>query len=688
MTYRTFIAILFAAVFSAVASANDGVYVLDNFTVETAPLWRSTSSLERVQSAKPEGAEFYVSFKDHPNADRVSIDRSFDKPIDLNEYSRFEVELELDNPETFSHCSFYFHSGNGWYGCITDIPPKRGVMTFRKADFHIEDSPIGWDKIDGVRISLWRCKNSNSRITYYSLRCFQEPILFLSVPNSEGVVPWIGTNNGRILQNILEEFELYADSITLPADAGAKPGEQKDSGCFKRLDHRCAVIVLYDKNLGSAQRSVLEAEAKKRGIPLLVLSSDLKKTPMEKSSFLEFLTKNEKLKATIRQFMLNQATIVAGQAVHNAQKTVAEMAQIEREKGFLEFIKACQERHDKELYKAAAPLRDSKTLPFRGWWNHSGFGAYKGDWERTATELEQAGFNAVFPNPIWSGEARYRSEIFPVSPEVDQYGDQLEECVKACHKHGIQVHVWKVNFNLKHRISQDMVEKYRQEKRLQIDAEGNEYPWLCPSNPKNIDLEVNAMMEIATKYPVDGVHFDYIRYEGMNYCFCDGCRERFEKSIGKKVESWPKDCLTGALKDKWTQWRADCITNIVRTTYHKIKAVRPDCKVSAAVFIHYPGIIKTIGQDWAAWANEGIVDFLCPMNYTLNAYSYGQFYNRQKEFVKPDFPLYPGVGEWKLTPDGTIQQLLKAQENGCPGFMIYDLTEDAAGRILPLLKKN
>ena len=680
MTYRSFIAVLFAAVFSSVASANDGVYVLDNFTVETAPLWRSTSSSERELTAKPEGAEFSVSFKARPELERASIDRTFDKPIDLSEYSRFEVELEVDNQEAFSHCSFYFHSGDGWYGCITDIPPKRGVMTFRKVDFHIEDSPTGWDKIDGIRISLWRGQYSSSRITYYSLRCYQEPILLLSVPNSEGVVPWVGTNNGRLIQSMLKKLGLSADSITFPADA--------DESWFKRFDNRGAVVIVSDRHLTEDQQALIGAQAKKRSVPLMILCEDLREKPLGETDLLAFLLQSEKLKATIRQYMLNLASTAAGQTVPEAEKIISEMTQLEREKGFPEFVEACRERHDEELYKAAAPLRDAKTLPFRGWWNHSGFGAYKGDWERTAAELEQAGFNAVFPNPIWSGEARYRSKIFPVSPEVDQYGDQLEECVKACHKHGIQVHVWKVNFNLKHRISEDMVEKYRQEKRLQVDDEGNEHPWLCPSNPINIDQEVNAMVEIATKYPVDGVHFDYIRYEGMKYCFCDGCREKFEKSIGKKVENWPKDCLDGDLKAQWTQWRADCITNIVRTTYHKIKAVRPDCKVSAAVFIHYPGVIKTIGQDWAAWANEGIVDFLCPMNYTLDANSYGRFYNRQKEFVKPDFPLYPGVGEWKLTPDGTIQQLLKAQENGCPGFMIYDLTEDAAGRILPLLKKK
>ena len=715
MTIRSILTFLCAAVFSAAAIANDGVYVIDNFTAETAPQWSvsggmGSSGLEGKLTAKPEGADCSVSFKDHPDADRVSIDRSFDKPIDLSEYSRFEVELEVDNPEAFSYSSIYFSSGNGYYNCTSAIPAKRGVLTFRKYNCGGYNSPSGWDKIDGVRITLWRGQYASSRITFFSFRCISEPILFLSVPNSKGDVPEEGTRNAGILQNMLKEFDLSADRITLPADVGAKPHGQKDevmssntadskistsnqeptlSGAYERFNNRCAIVVLYDKYLGAAQRSVLEAEAKKRGIPLLVLNSDLKESPMEKSAFLEFLTKNEKLKASIRQYMLNLATTAAGKTVPDAEKNRSEMTQIEQKNGFAAFVDACQKKHFEELKLAAAPLRDSKTLPFRGWWNHSGFGAYKGDWERTAEELKQAGFNAVFPNPVWSGgDALYPSEYIPISPEVEKYGDQIDACVKACHKRGIQVHIWKVNFNLQFRITKENLDKFRQEKRLQIDYEGNEFPWMCPSNPKNIDLEVNSMVEIATKYPVDGVHFDYIRYDGLGYCFCNGCRERFEKSIGKKVENWPKDCLEGDLKDKWTQWRADCITNIVRTTYHKVKAVRPDCKVSAAVFIQYPNVKKTIGQDWGAWANEGIVDFLCPMNYTLDADSYGRFYKHQKSFVKPEFPLYPGIGEWKLTPDGTISQALKAQELGCPGFMIFDLNEGTAGRILPLLKKD
>ena len=41
-------------------------------------------------------------------------------------------------------------------------------------------------------------------------------------------------------------------------------------------------------------------------------------------------------------------------------------------------------------------------------------------------------------------------------------------------------------------------------------------------------LERDAMLEVATNYDVDGIHFDYIRYPASDHCYCDGCRTRFE----------------------------------------------------------------------------------------------------------------------------------------------------------------
>ena len=83
----------------------------------------------------------------------------------------------------------------------------------------------------------------------------------------------------------------------------------------------------------------------------------------------------------------------------------------------------------------------------RAVWNHSGLGAYPGNWERSAKELAAAGINMILPNMAWGGVAHYDSSVLPHSQTFTQYGDQIAQCVKAAHNNKLQVHVWKITWN-------------------------------------------------------------------------------------------------------------------------------------------------------------------------------------------------------------------------------------------------
>ncbi|MBN1589049.1 MAG: family 10 glycosylhydrolase [Pirellulales bacterium] len=341
------------------------------------------------------------------------------------------------------------------------------------------------------------------------------------------------------------------------------------------------------------------------------------------------------------------------------------------------------------LDAASNPGEPAPAREIRAFWNHSGTGAYPGDWERTAKELGMSGFNMILPNMLWGGAAHYPSTVVPQSGVYRRYGDQMEQCVEASHRHGLEVHVWKVCWNLGHLAPNEFVEELREKGRLQVSAEGKTGKWLCPSHPANVKLELQSLLEVARKYRVDGLHLDYIRYPDGNHCFCKECRRRFEKASGRRVENWPADCHSGDRREQYNAWRCEQITSFVATVAQKSRRVRPGIKISAAVFGFYPGCKKSIAQDWLAWAKEGYVDFLCPMNYTNNDKSFRSLVKNQIRLVEGRVPIYPGIGATSshsaLSPEQVLKQIGSAREEGAAGFTIFNLNEETAEKLVPAL---
>lgn len=350
---------------------------------------------------------------------------------------------------------------------------------------------------------------------------------------------------------------------------------------------------------------------------------------------------------------------------------------------------AAAEQYRRDLIEAYLRAAPSPTVEGRGVWNHSGTGAYPGDWDRSARLLAENGFNMVLPNMLWGGLAHYPSDLLPRSETFRRYGDQIEQCCRAAAKHGIEVHVWKVNYNLGN-APKDFVAALREQGRLQRTVEGREQPWLCPSHPDNQRLERESMLEVARRYPVAGLHFDYIRYPGRENCYCDGCRQRFERDCGKPVAHWPDDCFTGPRQAEYHDWRCRQITTLVESVSREARAIKPQIKISAAVFGSYPDCRRSVGQDWPVWAEKGYVDFLCPMDYTPDDRQFVRLVGNQRRLV--NVPLYPGIGatasRMALSGDRVVGQIHWARQLGAEGFTIFDFGRGTAETIIPAIGRG
>lgn len=346
---------------------------------------------------------------------------------------------------------------------------------------------------------------------------------------------------------------------------------------------------------------------------------------------------------------------------------------------------AATQRLDEAFCMAQQPLKGE----FRAFWCHSAFGVEGMEWDEAIKRLADNGFTAIVPNMLWGGVAFYDSKTLPVARDIAEKGDQITKCLAACKKYGIQIHVWKVNWNTGHRVPKEFLEKMRSEGRLQMSSKGKEEPWLCPSHPENQKLEVASMVEVARDYDVDGIHFDYIRYPDGDHCFCAGCRERFAKAAGVEIKDWPKDALgKGPLRQQWLEWRRGNITAVVKAVSEQARAAKPKIKISAAVFRNWATDRDGVGQDWKLWCDKGWLDFVCPMDYTESDRQFDSWIALQKDWVGKT-PVYPGIGVSssgsRLGADRTIGQIAITRRHDTKGFIIFNYGVTEAKDLVPML---
>jgi uncharacterized lipoprotein YddW (UPF0748 family) len=280
--------------------------------------------------------------------------------------------------------------------------------------------------------------------------------------------------------------------------------------------------------------------------------------------------------------------------------------------------------------------------------------------------------------------------VLPHSSTFEAHGDQIEAVVRAAKQTGLEVHVWKVcwrGLGASPGWRADM----ERAGRLQVDALGRATDWLCPTHPVNVEQEKQSVLEVCTRYDVDGVHLDYIRYPEAGGCFCDRCKALFEEDIRSSSTNWPTEAVDGALFESFRRWRADRMTAYVGMLREEMRRMAPSCRLSAAVFGHYETAYGEVGQDWHRWLVEGYLDFVCPMNYTDDLDFFCGLLDAQMPTIPPGVGYFPGIGihgTASLSPIQTIDQVCALREKGVEGFLIFDLSPTLAKDSLPLLRKG
>ena len=180
------------------------------------------------------------------------------------------------------------------------------------------------------------------------------------------------------------------------------------------------------------------------------------------------------------------------------------------------------------------------------------------DWDRATANLQRAGFNTIYAN-LASGGAAFYPNSHALPSIVAGSSDPVARGIDLAHRRGLAVHAKQIvtfMFKAPPGFQRQLVAA----DRVMRGPDGRPvlqsgFTWLCPSQEANRALIAASVTELVTKYPVDGIQFDYIRFCEQPSCFCAHCRREFEHSIGVHIGRWPAAVLEGAYVERFNQWR-------------------------------------------------------------------------------------------------------------------------------------
>jgi len=308
-------------------------------------------------------------------------------------------------------------------------------------------------------------------------------------------------------------------------------------------------------------------------------------------------------------------------------------------------------------------------------------------WDSATASLRRAGFNTMYINLASGGAAFYPgSKVLPSI--VNTPTDLVAKGIDLAHRRGLAVHAKQIVMFM-YKAPPEIQRQLLAEDRVMRGPDMRPilqtgYTWLCPSQAANRALIAASITEMVTKYPVDGIQLDYIRFSEQPSCYCANCRREFERSVGVHFRNWPAAVLEGRYAEKFNEWRKGVITDWVRELSTAARRARPGLVISAAVFPDLERARKEKAQDWKLWLDRGYIDYVCTMTYTPDLRDFRTEVLKQQAWATQRNKVVVGIGSWKFDRFSQLAaQIEMTRQLGAPGFVLFSYDDAAARNFLP-----
>lgn len=315
--------------------------------------------------------------------------------------------------------------------------------------------------------------------------------------------------------------------------------------------------------------------------------------------------------------------------------------------------------------------------------------------QKTLDKIKDTGINNIFLETYFHGRTIFPSQTMrdygfeEQNPDFENF-DALAVWIKEAHRRNIKVHVWFESFYVGNKPPQNNPKSIlavkpqwmnRTKQKADFDGyvphpqEHNGY-FLDPANPEVIEFLLRLISEITTKYAVDGVNIDYVRYpniskENLNnqWGYTKYAREEFFQIFAyDPMEIQPKTQMW----DVWCEYRRNKITRYIQQVHNLLKY--RDVMLSAVIFPDYKVSIQTKFQDWFSWVDNCYLDAVTPLILTGDDNLAKSMLEEIKKKTSNNAQVYPGLfaGFIESDPEDLLRQIHIVRKLKLDGVILFD----------------
>lgn len=295
------------------------------------------------------------------------------------------------------------------------------------------------------------------------------------------------------------------------------------------------------------------------------------------------------------------------------------------------------------------------------------------------TQLQRANVNTVLLQTRVRASTIYPSDIEPwdqcLTGRFDKAPgyDPLQFAIDECHVRGMEIHAWLCTLPVGQWNSPacKQLRKHYPKMIIKVADDG----FMNPERDETGRYLARISREIVSRYDVDGIHLDYIRY--------------------------PEQMKLRITRDRARSY----ITKVVRDIHDAVKAVKPYVKMSCSPIGKHADLARYSSHGWNArekvcqdaqeWLRLGLMDQLYPMLYFKgnNFYPFAADWqeNSYGRTIAAGLGIYfldPREGNWKLVEIDRQMNVSRQLGLGHAYFRSKFLTDNTQGIYRLVATKN